>query len=186
MPKVKERGKKKPVKPKDLPDLSSDEDHPTPSVDVPIITSTPVERSPAEPPAEPPAKKEKKTRQLTVEEEDNMAEWLKMNPCLYNKKLEIYRNTDIKRLWEDKAAEFSNVDVEYLLNWYKSMRTRYGKLSKLPTRSGAQELTERDVGIPGKFAWLKSHISRQPGRQLGGVSIKNQSELSIIDIKNCM
>ncbi len=41
-----------------------------------------------------------------------------------------------------EAAEFSNVDVEYLLSWYKYMRTRYGKLSKLPTGSGAQELTE--------------------------------------------
>ncbi len=143
MPKVQGRGKKKPVNPKDFPSLSSDEDHPTPSVDVPIITSTPVELSDAEPPAELPAKKERKTRQLTVEEEDNMAEWLKMNPCLYNKKLETYRNTDMKkRLWQDKTAELSNCDVEYLLSWYKSMRTRYGKLSKLPTGSGAQELTE--------------------------------------------
>ncbi len=49
-----------------------------------------------------------------------MAEWLKMNPCLYNKKFETYKNTDMKkRPSEDKAAEFSNVDVEYLLSWYK-------------------------------------------------------------------
>ncbi len=66
------------------------------------------------------------------------------------------------------------------------MRTRYGKLSKLLSGSTAQELTEQDAAILNEFAWLKSHISRQPGRQLGGVSIKNQSELSIIDIKNCM
>ncbi len=143
MPKVKGCGKKKSVKSKHLPSLSSDEDHQTPSVDVPIITSTHVELSPTEPPAEPPAKKEKKTRQLTVEEEGDMAEWLKVNPCLYNKKLETYRNTDMKkRLWEDKAAEFFNVDVEYLLSWYTSMRTKYGKLSKLSTGSGAEELTE--------------------------------------------
>ncbi len=69
-----------------------------------------------------------------------------------------------KRLWEIKAAELSNVDVEYLLSWYKSMRTRYGKLSKLPTGSGSQELTERDPGILRKFARLKSHISRQKAR----------------------
>ncbi len=30
------------------------------------------------------------------------------------------------------------------------------------------------------------HISRQQGRQLSGVSIKNQLNLSITDIKNCM
>ncbi len=96
-----------------MPSLSSDKDHPTPSADVPIITSTHVELSPTEPPAEPPAKKEKKPRQLTGEEDDDMAEWLKMNPCLYNKKLETYRNTDMKKkLWEDKVAEFTNVDVK--------------------------------------------------------------------------
>ncbi len=84
-----------------------------------------------------------------------------------------------KRLWEDKAGELSNVDVEYLLSLYKSMRTRYGNLSKLPTGSEAQELTERDVGILRKFAWLKSHISRQRGRQLGGVNMKNQLDFFI-------
>ncbi len=141
------RGKKKPY-----------HANPTLLVDVPINTSTPVDLSPAE----PPAKKEEKLRQLTVEEEDDMAEWLKMNPCLYNKKLKTYRNTDMKkRLWEEKAAEFSNVGVEYLLDWYKSTRARYGKLSKLPTGSGVQELTEQDAGILRKFAMLKSYISRQ-------------------------
>ncbi len=64
MPKVKGgRGKKKAVKPKDLPSLTSDEDHDqqTSLVDVPVIPSTPVDLSPAE----PPAKKGKKLRQLT-------------------------------------------------------------------------------------------------------------------------
>ncbi len=96
MPKVKGGcGKKKPVKLKDLPSLFSDVDHanPTPLVDIPVITSTLFDLSPAE----LPAKKEKKLRQLTVEEEDDMAEWLKMNPCLYNKNLETYRNTDLKK-----------------------------------------------------------------------------------------
>ncbi len=71
-----------------------------------------------------------------------MAEWLKSNPCLYNKKLESYRKSDMKkRMWEEKAAEFANVDVDYLLGWYKSTRTRFGKLSKIPSGSGAQELS---------------------------------------------
>ncbi len=63
------------------------------------------------------------------------------------------------------------------------MRTRYGKLSKLPTGSGAQEHTERDARILRKFAWLKSHFSRQQRRQHSGVSIKNLLNLSIIVLK---
>ncbi len=112
-----------------------------------------------------------------------MAEWLKMNPCPYNKKLAKYRNNDMKkRLWEEKAAEFCKVDVEYLLSWYKSMRTRYGKLSRLPPGSGRQDLIEQDAGIIRRFACLKSHISKQQGKQLNGVSIKSQLDLSIIDL----
>ncbi len=85
-----------------------------------------------------------------------------------------YRKTDVKqRMWEDKAAEFPNVDVAYLLGWYKSIRTRFGKLSKIPSGSGAQELTVRDASILTTFAFLKTHITRQRGTQHGGISIKN-------------
>ncbi len=96
-----------------------------------------------------------------------MVEWLKSNPCLCNKKLEDYKKTDMKqRLWDDKAAEFPNVDVAYLLGWYKSIRTRFGKLSMIPSGSGAQELAGRDASILTKFAFLKTHITRQWGMQL--------------------
>ncbi len=90
-----------------------------------------------------------------------MAEWLQSNPCLYNKKLETYRKTDMKKhTWEEKAAKFANVDVDYLLGWYKSIRTRFGKLSKIPFGSGAQEFMDQDAGILSKFGFLKTHISR--------------------------
>ncbi len=57
-------------------------------------------------------------------------------PCA---ELDSYRQTDIKkRLWIEKAQEFPNVDVEYLMSWYKSMKTCFGKLSKLPTVSSAR------------------------------------------------
>ncbi len=46
------------------------------------------------------------------------------------------------------------------------MRIHFGKLSRLPTRSGARELTDRDEWILCKFNWLKTHISRQKGKQL--------------------
>ncbi len=86
-----------------------------------------------------------------------------------------------KRLWEDKAAEFTNVDVDYLLGWYKSIRTHFKKLSKIPSGSGAQDFTDRDASILPKFSFLKTHISRQQGMQLTGVSIKNQ-----LDFKNLL
>ncbi len=169
------KGKKATKRKTVLPSLSSDDDHDehddaTPNVpDVPI-NSTPT--TPSESPVEPPSKTSKKMRQLTAKEEDKIAEWLRHNLCIYINKLDSYCQTDMKkRLWIEKAPqEFPNIDVEYLMSWCNSMRTRFGKLSRLPTGSGAQDLTEREEGILRKFCWLKTHISRQRGKQLGGLT----------------
>ena len=79
-----------------------------------------------------PSKRFKKDCVLTAEEEEDVAEWVRDNKCFYNKKLELYCHTEKKRaLWEVKASELGGgIDVGYLISWYKSMRTRYGKLSK--------------------------------------------------------
>ncbi len=102
-----------------------------------------------------------------------MTEWLKDNPCIYNKKLDSYCQTDMKkRVWIEKAKEFPTVDVEYLMSWYKSMGTLFGKLSRLPTGSGDQDLTKRDKGVCCKISWLKTHINRQRGKHLVGLTEK--------------
>ncbi len=152
-----------------LPSLSSHDDHNKHDDATPDVPITSTLTTPPESPVQPPSKK---MRQLTAEEEDDMEEWLKDNQCIY-KKLDSYLQTDMtKRLWIEKAQEFPNVGVEYLMSWYKSMRTHFGKLSRLSTGSGAQDLTERDEGILCKFSWLKTHISRQKGKQLIGLTEK--------------
>ncbi len=58
------------------------------------------------------------------------------------------------------------------MSWYKSMRHNFEKLFILPTGLGAQELTQRNKEILRKFSWLKTHINRQRGKQLGGLTVK--------------
>ncbi len=75
-------------------------------------------------------------------------------PCIYIKKLDSYHQTDMKkRLSTEKVHKFPNIDVEYLISWYKSHRVHFGKLSKLSTETGAQELTQRDKRILHKLSW---------------------------------
>ena len=121
-----------------------------------------------------PSKRFKKDRVLTAEEEEDVAEWVRDNESIYNKKMELYRNSEKKRaLWESKAAELGGgIDVSYLISWYKSMRTRFGKLSKRPSGSSSEVPTERELWIMQKFGFLKNFISRQKGRQLGGLGEK--------------
>ena len=119
-----------------------------------------------------PSKRFKKDCVLTAEGEKDVAEWVRDNECFYNKKLKLYRHTEKKTaLWEAKAAELGGgIDVGYLILWYKSMRIRYGKLSKRPSGSGSEDPTKREIWIMQKFGFLKNYISRQKGRQLGGLT----------------
>ncbi len=63
-----------------------------------------------------------------------------------------------------RQEEFPNIDVEYLMSSYKSMKTHFGKLARLITGSGGQDQTERGEGILLRFSWLKTHFSRQRGK----------------------
>ncbi len=135
MPKPKGGRKKKLARPVVLQILSDTEDlapspapapasapAPAPADEVPskpVVSSSPtgLEGLKQKSDSQPPSKRQKKQLlQLTHEEEEDMAEWLKSKLYFNNKKLKAYRKSDMKkRLWEEKAAEFPNVDVDYLL-----------------------------------------------------------------------
>ena len=73
----------------------------------------------------PKKKKPEKITDLTDEEEEVMALWIRENECLYNKKLNAYKDMQKKnKLWDDQAKEM-NKDMEMLQIWYRSLRTRY-------------------------------------------------------------
>ena len=74
------------------------------------------------------------------------------------------------RLWKDKANDL-NIDSECLQVWYKSMRTRYGKLNKSQSGQGVKKHTERDSWILKSFSFIASHIHTCPKRTSGLVSI---------------
>ncbi len=100
------------VRPVVLPSLSGDPapaPAPAPNEvpDETFVSSSPMELEglTQESDSQRPAKKQVKLRQLTLEEEDDMAEWLQSNPCMYKKKMESYRKADMKKhLQVDKSA----------------------------------------------------------------------------------
>ncbi len=120
----------------------------------------------------PKAKKAKKTTDLNLAEEEAIAEWIRINDCLYNKKLNSYKDKPRKdKLWDDKAAEMGKTS-ETLQIWYRSLRTRYGRLLKKKSGQGATELTERDEWVLAQFAFLKTHIYKVQRRTVVNVSKK--------------
>ena len=108
---------------------------------------------------------------LSDKNEDDVIEWLKQNPCLYDKTLKEYRNVSKKaKLWADKEKEL-DIEPNRLSIWVDSKRTQYGKLtSNKPSGGPATRLTQRDEWIIERFAFMKVHISRHASRHVQSVS----------------
>ncbi|XP_078288077.1 uncharacterized protein LOC144612370 [Rhinoraja longicauda] len=72
------------------------------------------------------------------EEEEELVEWYESNPQLYDKNHQYYRNkAGTYSLLQTKAREFPNCTCAQLCMWFKSQRTRYGKLSRIVNKPGA-------------------------------------------------
>ncbi|XP_013386501.1 uncharacterized protein LOC106155992 [Lingula anatina] len=111
-------------------------------------------------------RKEKVSSNFTVAEEDAMIEWLKEHPELYNKKMSQYKDQRRKEsLWREQGNRMGK-DSEILKIWYKSIRTRYGKLMKKQSGQADQELTDRDRWVISNLQFLQIHIERVHRRTL--------------------
>ncbi|XP_034020470.1 uncharacterized protein LOC117505047 [Thalassophryne amazonica] len=105
-------------------------------------------------------KRKKVAATLSREEEELMVEWLRDHPEMYDKRLSQYKNIQRKdALWDEKAREMKK-DTAKLKVWYKSLRTRMGKLMKKKTTKGDEELTDRDKWILANLEFLRVHIAR--------------------------
>ena len=118
----------------------------------------------------PANKKQRKAPvNLTTQEVDDLAEWVREHEFLYNKKTD-YKNKDKKdRLWEEKTNEMGR-DPDEINTWYESMITRFGRLLKKKSGDRAKTDTDREAYIRMKFAFLTDHIVESKGRQVVSVS----------------
>ena len=99
-----------------------------------------------------------------------MVDWLREHSQLFNKKLSSYKDKGKKdALWAEQARLLEK-DVVLLTVWYRSIRTRYGKLTKLKSGARTGNRTERDLWVLDKFDFLKSHIHEVQPRTVVSVS----------------
>ena len=117
-------------------------------------------------------KKKERRLQLVIDRpiEDALVEWIQQHPELYNKAEADYRKTAAKKaLWQSKADELK-MSVEDLLCWYKSQRTRLGKILMKKSGQEAKIPTAREKWVLEKWSFLKNFITRQQGRVASSVS----------------
>ena len=70
------------------------------------------------------------------EEKDEIIEFLKLNPTLYEKRRADYKNVFLKEeIWNGQAIKMGTT-VKQLQTYHNSMRTKLGKLKQLSKNSG--------------------------------------------------
>ena len=124
------------------------------------------------------SQKKKKTSEthLTDEQEISVAEWLRDNSFLYNKGAREYRDAVKKTAMWQGQAEKLGVDVVGLKIWFKSVRTKLGKITKGKSGQPAKPRTERDIFIMANFGFLLDHIVRMPSKTAGKLATATQAQ----------
>ena len=116
-------------------DESDVDDPPTPPSDPQVLKGT--------------AGAKKGTYTLSLEQEEDVVEWLKGNDFLWLRSSRDY--TRKKAAWEAKAAEL-RITLQHLEKWWKNTKDWYVKVKKGKSGQGARRLTDRD-------RWLLTHLS---------------------------
>ncbi|XP_066983748.1 uncharacterized protein [Macrobrachium rosenbergii] len=101
---------------------------------------------------------------LTDEQERMLGDWLQEHPFLYDRGLTDFKKVaKKKRLLTEKARSLDPpLTGPQLSTWLKSIRTRYGRLTKGKSGQAAQRgLTEREKWILSEFKFFGKHIVRQ-------------------------
>ena len=86
---------------------------------------------------------------LSLEQEEQVVEWLQGNDFLWLRSSRDY--TRKKAAWECKAAELG-ITLQHLEKWWKNTKDWYVKVKKGKSGQGAKRLTDRD-------RWLLTHLS---------------------------
>ncbi|XP_051807878.1 FK506-binding protein 5-like [Acanthochromis polyacanthus] len=99
---------------------------------------------------------------LNFAEEDQMLDFIRDNPILWNVKLTDYRRKDKKeKLWQEQA-ELMDRSSETLQGWFRSLRDTNTRLDKKKSGDPGVIFTQREDWIYTKFAFLKGVTRHRP------------------------
>ena len=110
----------------------------------------------------------KPTVHLTREQEIEAIEFVKANPCFYDKSDDQwFQQSALDYKWEHLVKSLKKYSYQELLQWWNSFRTRYGKVKKKKDKSGSGvvHLTEREEFVYSHGNFLYAHIRQQVNRK---------------------
>ena len=108
------------------------------------------------------------------EQKDDIIEFLKSNPYIYEKRLPGFKNTQMKDEARRAQAEKMGTTAKELQVYYNSTRTKLGRLKQLAKKSGqgADTFTPTEQWIWDKWQFLAPHISEVQRRDVVSLRAK--------------
>ena len=114
------------------------------------------------------AKRARVCATFTDSQEISIVEFVKQHPELYDKKHPRFHDRNRREtLWAEISAELKLQPFD-VRRWFKSQRTRYGKLSKLQSGQAPREMTKRQSWVYQQMGFLKIHIRRKGANRSSG------------------
>ena len=114
------------------------------------------------------AKRARVCATFTDSQEISIVEFVKLHPELYDKEHPRFHDrTRREALWAEISAELKLQPFD-VRRWFKSQRTRYGKLSKLQSGQAPREMTKRQSWVYQQMGFLKTHIRRKGANRSSG------------------
>ena len=105
---------------------------------------------------------------FTDSQETAIMEFVKEHPELYDKEHERFHDRQKKEaLWAEISAELKLQPFD-VRRWFKSQRTRYGKLSKLQSGKAPREMTKRQSWVYQQMGFLTTHIRLKGASRISG------------------
>lgn len=111
------------------------------------------------------SKKEISDYKFTQEQKEQIAEFVKEHPTLYDKRDKQWSNPRAKEeLWRELAREFENCTFHQIRKYFEARRTDFGKIEKKENKSGAaaRQRTTREEEVMSMWGFLGGHISHEP------------------------
>ena len=98
---------------------------------------------------------------MSDSEEEAIVEFIKQHKELYDKTHAKFKDKQrTKGHWERLAAS-KNLSVNTGKKWFKTQRTRYGKLTLMKSGQSAVKSTKRQTWLRDSFSCLRGHIRRK-------------------------
>lgn len=112
-----------------------------------------------------PTHSEIKDYDFSEEQVQTLLDFLKDNPCLYDKKEKSYHNNMLKLdLWKKCAELFPGCSYLQVRKFFEKKRTAFGKIEAAEMKSGAEvrPRTAREQEIMRDWGFFRGHIAHAP------------------------